>query len=52
MNGERINITMAGKLVALLSPVESKPEPRLPGNDLGKVVIADNFDAPLPEFEL
>jgi antitoxin (DNA-binding transcriptional repressor) of toxin-antitoxin stability system len=52
MNGERIIIAKAGKPVALLSPVEAVPEPRIPGNDLGKVVIGPDFDAPLPEFEL
>jgi prevent-host-death family protein len=52
MNGERIIIAKAGKPVALLSPVEAAPEPRIPGNDQGKVVIGPDFDAPLPEFEL
>jgi len=51
MNGERFIITKAGKPVAFLSPVEASPEPRVPGNDAGKVVIAADFDAPLPEFE-
>ena len=52
MNGERFIIAKAGKPVAVLSPVEAVPEPRIPGNDLGKVVIGPDFDAPLPEFEL
>jgi prevent-host-death family protein len=52
MNGERIIIAKAGKPVALLSPVEAAPEPRIPGNDHGKVVISPDFDSPLPEFEL
>lgn len=52
MNGERIIIAKAGKPVAMLSPIEAAPEPRVPGNDLGKVIIAADFDAPLPEFEL
>ncbi len=52
MNGERIIIAKAGKPVAMLSPIEAAPEPRIPGNDVGKVVIAADFDAPLPEFEL
>lgn len=52
MNGERFIIAKAGKPVAILSPVEASPEPRVPGNDAGKVVIAADFDAPLPEFEL
>jgi len=52
MNGERIIIAKAGKPVAILSPVEAAPEPRIPGNDVGKVVVADSFAAPLSEFEL
>lgn len=52
MSGERIIISKAGKPVAVLAPIEAQPSPRLPGNDAGKVVIAADFDAPLPEFEL
>lgn len=52
MNGESIIIAKAGKPIAVLAPVEAAPEPRIPGNDAGKVVIAADFDAPLPEFEL
>ena len=52
MNGERIIIAKAGKPVAVLSPIEEAPERRQPGNDAGKVVIAPDFDAPLPEFDL
>ena len=52
MNGERIIIAKAGKPVAILSPVEAAPETRTPGNDVGKVVIAADIAAPLPEFEL
>jgi len=52
MNGERIIIAKAGKPVAILSPVVDAPERRTPGNDMGKVVIGTDFDAPLSEFEL
>ncbi len=52
MNGESIIIAKAGKPIAVLAPVEAAPEPRIPGNDAGKVIIAADFDAPLPEFEL
>lgn len=51
MNGEEIIIAKAGKPVAVLAPYERIPAPRLPGNDRGKVTIAPDFDAPLPEFE-
>lgn len=52
MNGERIIIAKAGKPVAVLSPIKEAPERRQPGNDAGKVVIAPDFDAPLPDFDL
>jgi hypothetical protein len=35
----------------MLSPIEAAPEPRIPGNDVSKVIIAADFDAPLPDFE-
>lgn len=49
--GERITIARAGKPVAILAPAEERPPDRVPGYDKGKVVIHDNFDDPLPEFE-
>lgn len=52
MNGEKIIIAKAGKPVAILSPIEDLPEERRPGNDAGQVIIAFNFDEPLPEFDL
>jgi prevent-host-death family protein len=52
MSGERIIISKSGKPIAILSPIEEPPAPRTPGDDAGKVIIAPDFDAPLPEFEL
>jgi len=49
--GERIVIARAGRPVAELIPSTSTKPPRKPGMDRGKVVIHDNFDDPLPEFE-
>ncbi len=49
--GERIVIARAGRPVAELIPSTAKRPPRKPGMDRGKVVIHDNFDDPLPEFE-
>ncbi len=46
--GERIVIARAGRPIAVLSPVD-EPTPRKPGNE--RIVIRDNFDAPLPEFD-
>jgi len=51
-HGERITIARAGVPVAMLVAIE--PETRLErpiGMDRGKIVIHDNFDDPLPEFE-
>ena len=52
MQGEQIIIAKAGRPIAVLSPIIEEPAPRIPGNDAGQVVIAPDFDAPLPEFEL
>jgi len=48
-NGEEIIIAKAGRPIARLVPILEKPDKRLPGSAQGKVVIADDFDAPLPE---
>jgi prevent-host-death family protein len=52
MSGEEIVIAKAGKPIAILSPVDPIPQPRVPGNDKGKIVIHPNFDDPLPEFDV
>ncbi len=46
--GERIVIARAGKPIAVLVPVD-EPQARRPGND--RIVIRDDFDEPLDEFE-
>jgi prevent-host-death family protein len=51
MLGEEIIIAKANKPIARLMPVEPPAFPRVPGNDAGKVIIAPDFDAPLPEFD-
>lgn len=49
MNGEEIIIAKAGKPVAKLVPISlEKPKRRL-GVLKGKIKIADDFDAPLPD---
>ncbi len=48
-NGEEIIIAKAGKPVARLVPVAERPAQRVAGSAKGKVVIASDFDAPLPE---
>ena len=48
-SGEEIIITKAGKPMAKLVPMPQVRKPRVPGGWEGKVVISDDFDAPLPE---
>ena len=48
--GEEIIIARAGKPVARLAPY-AVPGQRFPGGDEGQIVIAEDFDAPLTEFE-
>jgi prevent-host-death family protein len=45
--GETIIIAKAGKHKVMLTPIPS-PAPRRPGRFSGKIVMADDFDAPLP----
>ena len=47
--GERVVIARAGTPVAILVPIEPADRRRVPGDD--RVVLHDDFDAPLPEFE-
>ena len=49
LRGEDIVIARAGKPVARLVPYQATTEPRRPGGWEGKVWIADDFDAPLPD---
>ena len=46
--GERIVIARAGEPIAVLAPIE-KPRPRRPGHE--RIVIRDDFDAPVVEFD-
>jgi prevent-host-death family protein len=47
--GEEITIARAGRPVARLVPVVAQPARRTPGSARGKIRIAPDFDAPLPE---
>ncbi|MFO7772509.1 MAG: type II toxin-antitoxin system Phd/YefM family antitoxin [Dehalococcoidia bacterium] len=51
-DGEEIVIARAGKPIARLVPVVEQPTRRHPGSAKGKVTIAPDFDAPLPEAVL
>jgi antitoxin (DNA-binding transcriptional repressor) of toxin-antitoxin stability system len=48
-NGEEIIIARAGKPVARLMPLVEPARRRRPGLLKGKIKIADDFDAPLPD---
>jgi prevent-host-death family protein len=47
--GEEIIIAKAGKPVARLVPLEPKGKARIAGTYTGRIEIADDFDAPLPD---
>lgn len=47
--GEEIIIAKGGTPVARLVPVKGHPAERVPGSGKGKVIIAPDFDDPLPE---
>lgn len=47
--GEEIIIAKAGKPVARLVAIDEETAQRLPGTARGQVVIAPDFDAPLPQ---
>ena len=48
--GEEITIARAGKPVARLVAYQARRAPRVPGGWEGRVRIAPDFDAPIPEF--
>lgn len=47
--GEEILIAKAGRPVARLVPAGERPVRREPGSAAGRVVVGEDFDAPLPE---
>jgi prevent-host-death family protein len=47
--GEEVIIAKSGKPVAKLVPYEKPIQDRKPGSAKGKIFIADDFDAPLPD---
>lgn len=49
LSGEEVIIAKAGKPVARLVPFQQPPALRHPGSAKGKIVMAPNFEAPLPE---
>ena len=49
LQGEEVIIAKAGTPIARLVPFTEKPPRRIPGTAIGKLVIAVDFDAPLPD---
>ncbi len=49
IEGEEVVIAKAGKPIARLIACQPPKEPRIPGQDAGKVQIAEDFDAPLAD---
>lgn len=47
--GEEIIIAKSGEPVAKLVPFKKPIQNRKPGSAKGKIIIADDFDAPLPD---
>ena len=47
--GEEIIVAKAGKPVAKLVPVGEGAALRVPGSARGKIAVAEDFDAPLPD---
>ncbi|MBC7220205.1 type II toxin-antitoxin system Phd/YefM family antitoxin [Candidatus Bipolaricaulota bacterium] len=50
--GEEVVIARAGRPVARLVPISERPDRRVPGTARGKITIAPDFEAPLPESVL
>jgi antitoxin (DNA-binding transcriptional repressor) of toxin-antitoxin stability system len=48
-NGEELLLSQDGVLIARVVPIQKPSQPRIPGQDKGKVVIASDFNDPLPE---
>jgi prevent-host-death family protein len=47
--GEEIVIAKSGKPVARLCPLAQAPKKRVLGRLRGKLIVPDDFDAPLPD---
>lgn len=49
LSGQEVIISQAGTPIARIVPIADRSLPRIPGLDRGKVVIAPDFNEPLPE---
>ncbi len=50
--GEEVIIAKAGEPVARLVPIKEQPTKRVPGSAKGKIAIASDFNASLPDTAL
>ena len=50
--GEVVIICKSGRPIARLTPVDEESIRRTPGSAKGQIIIAEDFDAPLPETTL
>lgn len=51
LGGEEVVIARDGTALVKLTPVESSGKRRELGKDQGKILIAEDFDAPMPGLE-
>ncbi|MFM5887786.1 MAG: type II toxin-antitoxin system Phd/YefM family antitoxin [Dolichospermum sp.] len=49
LSGEEVILSQGGTPVARILPFSQQQLPRIPGLDRGKVVIASDFNSPLPD---
>jgi len=49
--GEDVIIARAGRPIARLGPLATALPDRTPGSANGLIIIADDFDAPMPDLE-
>jgi len=49
--GEVVVIARNGTALVRLTPLEVRPKVRVLGKDQGKILIAEDFDDPMPELE-
>lgn len=47
--GEEVIVAKSGKPVAKIVPIEKPTQNRKPGSAKGKIILSDDFDAPLPD---
>lgn len=51
LSGKEVILARAGTPLVRLVPVDGPPPKRTLGMDAGQIVLADDFNAPLPDLE-